>query len=252
METLLTIPQTRCQSQTQKMRVEKYLSFHFFFLFLFFPFCCCFCFKQYIGSKELGLGSLRKERKEENRNTNNVENRYINTVKSKIVGYGYGQIPMQKLVRWFNLLKSNLQFTLMQKVFSSWMHFCAVRVFTESILRYGLPPSFLLSVVLAPSVKGEKKARSILEELCDSANSTYWKSKDGGMGGLGGDADAYPYNHFELNLEEFHKNSVLADVHTVQWASEKKKKKKEEVHIASKWDKVQDIEGAKTRYFIRC
>ncbi|XP_028090534.1 V-type proton ATPase subunit C-like isoform X8 [Camellia sinensis] len=56
------------------------------------------------------------------------------------------------------------------QVFSSWMHFCAVCVFTESILRYGLPPSFLLSIVLAPSVKSEKKARSILEELCDSAN----------------------------------------------------------------------------------
>jgi len=30
------------------------------------------------------------------------------------------------------------------KVFSSWMHFCAVRLFAESILRYGLPPSFLV------------------------------------------------------------------------------------------------------------
>ncbi|KAL7179664.1 hypothetical protein ACSBR1_042965 [Camellia fascicularis] len=57
-----------------------------------------------------------------------------------------------------------------------------------------------LSVVLAPSVKSEKKARSILEELCDSANSTYWKSEDGGMGGLGGDADAYPYVSFTINL----------------------------------------------------
>ncbi|CAL5361776.1 unnamed protein product [Camellia sinensis] len=57
------------------------------------------------------------------------------------------------------------------------------------------------SVVLAPSVKSEKKARSILEELCDSANRcTYWKSEDGGMGGLGGDADAYPYVSFTINL----------------------------------------------------
>lgn len=30
------------------------------------------------------------------------------------------------------------------QVFSSWMHFCAVRVFTESIMRYGLPSSFLV------------------------------------------------------------------------------------------------------------
>ncbi|THG04440.1 hypothetical protein TEA_003288 [Camellia sinensis var. sinensis] len=84
----------------------------------------------------------------------------------------------------------------------------AISSMKESILRYGLPPSFLLvkpypsllSIVLAPSVKSEKKARSILEELCDSANSTYWKSEDGGMGGLGGDADAYPYVSFTTNL----------------------------------------------------
>ncbi|KAL6545598.1 V-type proton ATPase subunit C [Orobanche gracilis] len=55
------------------------------------------------------------------------------------------------------------------EVFSSWMHFCAVRVFSESILRYGLPPSFL-SVVLSPSLKSEKKIRSILEGLCSSSS----------------------------------------------------------------------------------
>ncbi|RVW52624.1 V-type proton ATPase subunit C [Vitis vinifera] len=92
-------------------------------------------------------------------------------------------------------------YTSYGEVFSSWMHFCAVRVFAESILRYGLPPSFL-SVVLAPSVKSEKKARSILEGLSDSANSTYWKSEDelGGMGSLGGDADSHPYVSFTINL----------------------------------------------------
>ncbi|KAJ9676537.1 hypothetical protein PVL29_021849 [Vitis rotundifolia] len=92
-------------------------------------------------------------------------------------------------------------YTSYGEVFSSWMHFCAVRVFAESILRYGLPPSFL-SVVLAPSVKSEKKARSILEGLSDSANSTHWKPEDelGGMGSLGGDADAHPYVSFTINL----------------------------------------------------
>ncbi|KAL6494984.1 V-type proton ATPase subunit C [Orobanche gracilis] len=57
-------------------------------------------------------------------------------------------------------------------VFSSWMHFCAVRVFSESILRYGLPPSFL-SVVLSPSLKSEKKIRSILEGVCSSSSRTH-------------------------------------------------------------------------------
>ncbi|OIT28072.1 v-type proton atpase subunit c [Nicotiana attenuata] len=80
------------------------------------------------------------------------------------------------------------------------MHFCAVRIFAESILRYGLPPSFL-SVVLAPSTKSEKKVRSILESLCDSSNSNFWKSEDeGGMAGFGGDTEAHPYVSFTINL----------------------------------------------------
>ncbi|XP_042510661.1 V-type proton ATPase subunit C-like isoform X2 [Macadamia integrifolia] len=81
------------------------------------------------------------------------------------------------------------------------MHFCVVRVFIESILRYGLPPSFL-AAVLAPSAKSEKKLRSILEKLCDGTNSTYWKSEDdsGGMAGLGGDVDSHPYVSFTINL----------------------------------------------------
>lgn len=87
------------------------------------------------------------------------------------------------------------------EVFSSWMHFCAVRTFAESILRYGLPPNFL-AAVLAPSMKSEKKVRSILEGLCDSRNSGYWKSEDesGGMAGLGGDADTHPYVSFTINF----------------------------------------------------
>ncbi|CAI9757323.1 unnamed protein product [Fraxinus pennsylvanica] len=80
------------------------------------------------------------------------------------------------------------------EVFSSWMHFGAVRVFTESILRY-------VCSIVSPSVKSEKKVRSILEGLCDSSNSTYWKNEDeGGMGGFAGDADAHPYVSFTINF----------------------------------------------------
>ncbi|XP_043695566.1 V-type proton ATPase subunit C-like isoform X2 [Telopea speciosissima] len=112
---------------------------------------------------------------------------------------------LEKLMRDQETLRSSLLqwcYTSYGEVFSSWMHFCAVRVYTESILRYGLPPSFL-AAVLAPSVKSEKKVRSILEGLCDSTNSTYWKSEDdsgGGMTGLGGDVDSHPYVSFTINL----------------------------------------------------
>nr|AIY85415.1 V-ATPase subunit C1 [Eriobotrya japonica] len=112
---------------------------------------------------------------------------------------------LEKLVQdQENLRGSLLQwcYTSYGEVFSSWMHFCAVRVFTESILRYGLPPNFL-ACVLAPPTKAEKKVRSILEGLCDSGNSTFWKTDDevgGGVPGLAGDADAHPYVSFTINL----------------------------------------------------
>ncbi|KAG5537269.1 hypothetical protein RHGRI_024650 [Rhododendron griersonianum] len=110
---------------------------------------------------------------------------------------------LEKLMQDQETLRSSLLqwcYASYGEVFSSWMHFCAVRLFAESILRYGLPPSFL-SVVLSPSVKSEKKVRSILEELCDSRNSTFWKyEEEGGMAGLGGDADAHPYVCFTINL----------------------------------------------------
>ncbi|KAK4414102.1 V-type proton ATPase subunit C [Sesamum alatum] len=110
---------------------------------------------------------------------------------------------LEKLMQDQETMRSSLLqwcYTSYGEVFSSWMHFCAVRVFSESILRYGLPPSFL-SVVLSPSVKGEKKVRSILEGLSDSSHSTYWKTDDeGGMGGFAGDADAHPYVSFTINL----------------------------------------------------
>ncbi|XP_016515831.1 V-type proton ATPase subunit C [Nicotiana tabacum] len=110
---------------------------------------------------------------------------------------------LEKLMQDQETFRSSLLqwcYTSYGEVFSSWMHFCAVRIFAESILRYGLPPSFL-SVVLAPSTKSEKKVRSILESLCDSSNSNFWKSEDeGGMAGFGGDTEAHPYVSFTINL----------------------------------------------------
>lgn len=110
---------------------------------------------------------------------------------------------LEKLMQDQETFRSSLLqwcYTSYGEVFSSWMHFCAVRIFAESILRYGLPPSFL-SVVLAPSTKSEKKVRSILESLCDSSNSNFWKAEDeGGLAGFGGDTEAHPYVSFTINL----------------------------------------------------
>ncbi|XP_068665476.1 V-type proton ATPase subunit C-like [Aristolochia californica] len=110
---------------------------------------------------------------------------------------------LEKLMRDQENMRSSLLhwcYASYGEVFSSWMHFCAVRVFTESILRYGLPPSFL-AAVLAPSAKSEKKVRNILESLCDNSNSIYWKSEDEvGMAGLVSESDSYPYVSFTINF----------------------------------------------------
>ncbi|KAH7657471.1 ATPase V1 complex subunit C protein [Dioscorea alata] len=110
---------------------------------------------------------------------------------------------LQKLMQDLENMRSSLLqwcYASYGEVFSSWMHFCAVRVFAESILRYGLPPSFL-SAVLAPSPKAEKKVRAILSELCGDASNSLWASEDdASLAGLGGEADAYPYVSFTINI----------------------------------------------------
>ncbi|KAJ0964459.1 hypothetical protein J5N97_025597 [Dioscorea zingiberensis] len=110
---------------------------------------------------------------------------------------------LQKLMQDLeNMRNSLLQWCYASygEVFSSWMHFCAVRVFAESILRYGLPPSFL-SVVLAPSTKAEKKVRIILSELCGDSSNSFWTSEEeSGFAGLGGETETYPYVSFTINI----------------------------------------------------
>ena len=41
------------------------------------------------------------------------------------------------------------------EVFGAWVHVCAIRLFVESILRYGLPPSFQ-ACVMKPQKRSEK------------------------------------------------------------------------------------------------
>lgn len=113
------------------------------------------------------------------------------------------KLELEKLLQDQESMRSSLLqwcYASYGEVFSAWMHFCAVRVFAESILRYGLPPSFL-AAVLAPPAKSEKKVRSILEELCGNVNSAHWKSEDEvALAGLGGEAEAYPYVSFTINI----------------------------------------------------
>lgn len=64
--------------------------------------------------------------------------------------------------QWANLMR--LLRTNFGEAFSCWMHLKAVRLYVESLLRYGLPPSFLF--LLVRPLKGPSKLRkAILSEL---------------------------------------------------------------------------------------
>ena len=53
---------------------------------------------------------------------------------------------------------------LLWQAFSAWIHICAIRLFVESILRYGLPPRFL-AALMKPNQKSTTKLRKVLGSL---------------------------------------------------------------------------------------
>jgi len=95
------------------------------------------------------------------------------------------------------------------EVFSSWIHIVVVRLFVESILRYGLPPAFQ-AVVVRPKERQEKKLRAALDVTFGNGSSSHWSSSSiaeggdvGGGGGLGGERgseDCHPYVSFAVTL----------------------------------------------------
>ena len=60
------------------------------------------------------------------------------------------------LVRW---LKVNFS-----ECFCAWIHVKALRVFVESVLRYGLPVNFQ-AILLRPHKKSTKRLRDVLNQL---------------------------------------------------------------------------------------
>merc|ERR1712200_219687 len=98
------------------------------------------------------------------------------------------------LVRW---LKGNFG-----ECFTAWIHVKALRVFVESVLRFGLPVNFQ-GMILLPQKKNAKKLREVLNDLYLHLDTT---------GTLGGSDDIpvglgfnqgeyYPYVFFKLNID---------------------------------------------------
>jgi V-type H+-transporting ATPase subunit C len=96
------------------------------------------------------------------------------------------------------------------EAFSALVHLLVVRLFVESILRYGLPPAFLAAVV-RPAPKQEQRLRAALAAAFGGADARFWGGgageDDGGLGAGGGagvassEVDAHPYVSLTVSTE---------------------------------------------------
>jgi len=86
------------------------------------------------------------------------------------------------------------------EAFVSWMHLCVVRLFVESILRYGLPPAFQAAVV-KPLPKMEVRLRTALATTFGTGVS-YWKDEGAvAAGTVVSELDAHPYVSLTVQTE---------------------------------------------------
>lgn len=99
------------------------------------------------------------------------------------------------LVRW---LKVNFS-----ESFICWVHVKAIRVFVESVLRYGLPVNFTVAC-MRPQRRNTKRLREVLAELYGHLDGTAMGGHTDNMDipGLGfNSAEYFPYVYFKLNID---------------------------------------------------
>ncbi|XP_014470897.1 PREDICTED: V-type proton ATPase subunit C isoform X1 [Dinoponera quadriceps] len=104
------------------------------------------------------------------------------------------------LVRW---LKVNFS-----ECFCAWIHVKALRVFVESVLRYGLPVNFQ-AILLHPHKKCARRLRDVLNQLYAHLDSSATGSTAAqhnqdnvDIPGLGfGQSDYFPYVYYKINVD---------------------------------------------------
>ncbi|XP_018373683.1 PREDICTED: V-type proton ATPase subunit C isoform X2 [Trachymyrmex cornetzi] len=102
------------------------------------------------------------------------------------------------LVRW---LKVNFS-----ECFCAWIHVKALRVFVESVLRYGLPVNFQ-AILLHPHKKCARRLRDALNQLyahldSSATASTAHNQDNVDIPGLGfGQSDYFPYVYYKINVD---------------------------------------------------
>ncbi|CAF2992692.1 unnamed protein product, partial [Rotaria sp. Silwood2] len=109
------------------------------------------------------------------------------------------EIEQQKLyanlVRW---LKINFG-----EIFSASMHIKALRVFVESVLRYGLPVNFV-AIIIHPTRKSTKRLRDMLDQLfgyLDQSDRSRYDEPIDIPGVFSLQQEYYPYVYFKLDLD---------------------------------------------------
>lgn len=108
------------------------------------------------------------------------------------------------LVRW---LKVNFSET-----FCAWIHVKALRVFVESVLRYGLPVNFQ-AIILHPNKKSTKRLRDVLNQLYShldgSAQAPSSIADNVDIPGLGfGQSEYFPYVYYKLSIDMVEQKAI--------------------------------------------
>lgn len=95
--------------------------------------------------------------------------------------------------------------TAFAETFIAMMHLKALRAFAESVLRYGLPVNFDVSLIM-PKGKADARLRSALNEMFGHLGGSWAAAGDSeevtNIPGITGEKDFYPYVYFELPIPQ--------------------------------------------------
>lgn len=92
--------------------------------------------------------------------------------------------------------------TAFEEAFTCWAHLMAIRMFVESILRYGLPPAYQAAMIM-PVDKKESQLRKSLGATFGGGKADLWVDEGGSgsaMAGLAGE-ELFPYVSFTMNID---------------------------------------------------
>jgi len=113
-------------------------------------------------------------------------------------------LDKQKTKLWTHIIRWAK--TTYSDVFAAWIHVKTMRLFVESVLRYGLPVNFSATII-KPKKGNDKKLRSLLAELYQKYSGETAQTGDSqqdnnetDLSGFG--TEFYPYVYLPVTLQE--------------------------------------------------